>query len=235
MVVLSELSKEGRLPRKDLTGQRFERLVVKEWLGRNKSSVCIWKCICDCGNFKNCRTSDLTSMKTKSCGCFLIEMLTKHGLSSSRVYRAWADIKSRCLNPKNARFASYGGRGIGIFNGWQDDFQAFYDHVGEPPSLKHSIDRIDNELGYYPGNVRWATMDEQQCNRRVTIWVNFRGERQALCHLAKQYNLSADIALNRLKLGWDIEKVLCTPVRKKRFYKNASRRSARTTPSLLSV
>jgi len=81
-------------------------------------------------------------------------------------FRAWQHIKDRCLNPNSARYEYYGGRGIGIYPGWVDNFPAFLSHVGERPSGDFSIDRIDNEGDYTPGNLRWATKRQQMLNRR---------------------------------------------------------------------
>jgi len=91
----------------------------------------------------------------------------KHGLSQTPEYKCWQQIKARCLNPNHIAYAEYGGRGITISSSWENDFQAFLAHVGERPSSKHSLDRIKNELGYEPGNVCWATKEEQNNNRRA--------------------------------------------------------------------
>ncbi len=81
-------------------------------------------------------------------------------------YRIWNGIKQRCLNPNNAAYGRYGGRGISVCPEWQKDFKAFYAHVGSRPDRYHSIDRIDNDGNYEPGNVRWATAGQQAANRR---------------------------------------------------------------------
>jgi len=75
-------------------------------------------------------------------------------------------MKARCHNPNNPKFLDYGGRGIFVCDEWLYDFPAFYDHIGPKPSDAHSVDRINNNLGYQPGNVRWATAEEQANNRR---------------------------------------------------------------------
>lgn len=90
-----------------------------------------------------------------------------HGMTGTKVYRAWNAIKNRCYNKNTAEYKDYGARGISVFEGWVSDFSAFYNHVGDPPSAKHSLDRIDGTKGYEPGNVRWATKSEQAINRRA--------------------------------------------------------------------
>lgn len=98
-------------------------------------------------------------------------------LSYTREYRAWQNIKDRCYNTLNKDYRHYGGRGIGVFDGWLHDFKAFYNYVGERPTAKHSIDRIDNDGDYKPGNVKWSTRREQTNNRRVINSQGFPGIR----------------------------------------------------------
>jgi len=93
-------------------------------------------------------------------------MYLSHGLSKTPEYHCWQQIKARCLNPNHRMFPHYGGRGILIAPEWEHDFPAFLDHVELRPSTDHSLDRVNNALGYVPGNVKWATWIEQANNRR---------------------------------------------------------------------
>lgn len=93
-------------------------------------------------------------------------MYLKHGLSNTPEYKCWQQLKARCLNPNHRAYPDYGGRGITVHESWGDDFMAFLEHVGQRPSPKHSLDRIDNDRGYEPGNVRWVTEGRQNTNRR---------------------------------------------------------------------
>lgn len=155
-----------------LIGTRFNSLIVKELIGRvghNKQ----WRCICDCGNEVIVRSYDLRKGTTKSCGCAnrresALRART-HGQSKSRLYNIWANMLDRCYNQNNKDFKYYGGRGVSVADQWRDDYITFAAYMGERPSPKHSIDRIDTNGDYEPGNVRWATPLQQSRNRRGVL------------------------------------------------------------------
>jgi hypothetical protein len=165
---------------KDRTGIRYGRLTAVQQEGIHKrSGNAQWLCECDCGGTKIVRSSSLQSGNTRSCGCLGDETRsvngkdrTLHGYSKtadgrpSIEYIAWSSAKYRCHCPTNPKFEQYGGRGITMCDEWRNDFQAFYDHIGPKPSPELSLDRIDNDGNYEPGNVRWATASEQRYNQR---------------------------------------------------------------------
>jgi DNA-binding XRE family transcriptional regulator len=97
--------------------------------------------------------------------------MRSHGLSRHWLYPRWAGLKQRCCNPESPHWQDYGGRGITICDQWRDDFAAFLADVGEPPDRDHdwSLDRIDNDAGYAPGNVRWALPADQARNKRNSV------------------------------------------------------------------
>lgn len=138
-----------------------------------------------------------------------------HGLSRTPEYRAWQQIRLRCMDPKHAAYPSYGGRGITLAAEWVDDPAAFVAHVGARPSPKHEIDRVDNERGYEPGNLRWATRSENDRNRRSNRLIEYRGETLPVVTWCERLGLSTTVAYKRLELGWTVERTLETPTRAK--------------------
>lgn len=163
----------------DITGQHIRDFFV---IGRAerpehiKTRQIWWLCRCVCGRTKVLRSSDIRNGDTKSCGCELNSIhkavITKHGGSArdkrgqvTTEYASWAAAKSRCHSVTNKRYHEWGGRGIAMCEEWRNDFAAFRSHMGPKPKGT-SLDRIDNDRGYEPGNCRWATPKQQANNRR---------------------------------------------------------------------
>ena len=136
---------------------------------------------CHCGNIFISRKYYIESGKTKSCGCYHTQIRRKlaiqrnkglnhpskkHGQAKTPIFRIWSLMKNRCNNPKSKDYKNYGGRGIKVCEEWERDFLSFKNHIGERPSNLHSIDRINNEGNYEPGNVKWSTRKEQNNNKR---------------------------------------------------------------------
>src|SRR5882724_8534937 len=106
-----------------------------------------------------------------------------HNLSRTPEYRSWSGIIQRCTNPAKEHYENYGGRGITLHPAWRHDFLAFLAHVGPRPTPKHSIDRINNDLGYVPGNLKWSTITEQRKNTTNNLWISYHGQRRLLCEV----------------------------------------------------
>ena len=191
---------------KDLTGQRVGKWLVLE-RGPNAGYYTRWLCQCECGTMKLVWATHLLKGKTQSCNC------GSHGMTGTPEYYAWRSMKNRCLNENDSSFPNYGGRGIYVCDEWAKSFLAFYKHVGPRPSEGHSLDRLDTNGHYVPGNVRWATRSEQNSNKRSTVYVTFRGQTKTVMSWAKEMSLSPDTVRRRLKKGWPPERALTQPSR----------------------
>ena len=135
---------------------------------------------CSCGTIKKINLASVRAGQSRSCGSCRRSMASrKHGHWRSTEYNIWSHMKQRCHNPKNGSYYKYGGRGIGVCERWRESFEAFLEDVGKRPSMAHTLDRFPNNDGdYEPGNVRWATIDQQASNKRPDIW------RRIVCLLA---------------------------------------------------
>lgn len=200
----------------DLTGKRFGKLVVLE-RADNTISPCgqpqtQWKCRCDCGNVIAVRAQLLKSGKTKSCGC---NISTQKRLSHTRLYHIWQKMISRCQNINDQAYERYGGRGIKVCHEWQGEngFQNFYEWSMKNGYAKNlTIDRKDNNKGYSPDNCRWATMKEQQNNRRNNNLLDLDGERHTIAEWSEITGINAATIRSRLKRGWSIKDTLTKKV-----------------------
>lgn len=137
---------------------------------------------------------------------------TKHGFARDGkrhpVYNIWLAMKDRCYNPNNRFYHRYGGRGISVCALWRRDYSAFIAYMGKRPSPKHSLDRIDNNKGYYPGNVRWATRHQQSHNTSANVFIRFRGKTLSLHEWAEELNIPYGMILQRRHRGLPVHKIL---------------------------
>lgn len=164
-------------------------------------------CRCVCGTEISVVASQLRSGKTKSCGCLMREvnrdMHTTHGMKGTKEYRAWKSIKTRTGNASSGCAHNYMLRGIGMSKEWigPEGFQKFFNEIGSAPSSKHSVDRIDNDRGYEPGNVRWATRSEQNRNTRQVHFVEYGGVSIPLMDASRLSGISYGTLQSRVKRG----------------------------------
>lgn len=152
-------------------GERYGRLTAVRQVGVNDHAQALWECRCDCGNVV-VKSVVLLNRGAKQCRkrCPM-GVHVKHGATThatrSKEYTVWASMKQRCINPSSQKYKYYGGRGITVCQEWVDSFDAFLAHIGyAPKGNRISIDRVDNNGNYEPGNVRWATPYQQVMNRR---------------------------------------------------------------------
>lgn len=203
--------------RLDLIGQQFGRLTVISLAHKDERDQLHWMCKCTCGVEKTVKGGNLQDGNTRSCGCLSRQLVTErsttHGASRSPEYKAWADAKRRCTNPKDKDFPRYGGRGIQfLFN----SFEEFLAHIGTKPHEKLTLDRINVNGDYAPKNIRWATIKEQNNNKRCNVNLVYKGRTQNIAAWARELGIHRDTIRYRLKqLGWSVEKTLGTASRAK--------------------
>lgn len=207
----------------DLTGKQFGRLTVIQYVKSPRG----WLCKCSCGTEKIIASIALRLGRTKSCGCWHSECVTKknitHGKNRTSIYTRWQQMMDRCYNPNNNNYKDYGGRGITVDEPWHV-FENFYKDMGEPTTPKHSLDRIDNNKGYNKNNCRWATNKVQTNNTRRNHIIEFNGQRKTLAQWSELTGLDSSAIRRRLKLNWSIQDTLTIPSNKNHF-KNSSKAS----------
>lgn len=206
-------------------GDIFGRLTVldvhKGGTGRGKSKTIV-NCICECGNEISVQGIKLWSVR--SCGCL------RHNKSGTKIWRAWQAAKRRCYEERNEKYPIYGGRGIVVCYGFHKFFH-FERVLGEPPSIRHSLDRIDVNGNYscgeckeciqkgWPKNVRWAKLIVQAQNKTSNVFFNYKGETLCLTEIARRAKLPPKTIHARIKNGWTFEEAISVPLMSRKFFK----------------
>ena len=206
----------------DLTGMRFGKIVVLSFAGYHEYGwedgvirKPAWLCRCDCGVEKIVRASNLQSRRVVSCGCHRNEISRrprKHGLYNTRVYRIWQSMKNRCFLQNHPTYKDYGARGITVCERWLK-FENFFADMGHPPE-DHSIERLDNDGNYEPGNCVWATRAIQARNRRSNHIIEVNGLSLTIVDWAARIGASPSAIHDRIRRGWDMKRVVTEPVRR---------------------
>lgn len=219
---------EREFPRKHPkfeSGQKIGRLTLKtrQMKTQHKKRIAFWICICECGNETCSRENGLQDGTTKSCGCLgkenSLKQKTTHGLSKHRLTHIHQGMMKRCLDPTDYAFRHYGARGIKICEEWlapaPEGFLNFFNWAlrnGYREGL--SIDRIDVNGNYEPGNCQWASASQQARNRRDTVKVLYKGKEIALADLYDKlpHDVTYDTVKTRIRhLGWDPVKAVTEP------------------------
>lgn len=200
-----------------LVGHRFGRWLVRAV--QSHGSQGYLSCMCDCGTDRAVRVNRLEGGTSRSCGCLAAEEFTvrqtKHGWRPkgkwNATYKAWQSMRERCLNSKNRAWLRYGGRGIKVCERWTM-FANFLADMGDRPAGR-SLDRINNDGDYEPGNCRWATNTEQQNNRAVNRTLTLNGMSKTIARWAKDTGIGYTTIMERLRRGWSVKRALTEPVR----------------------
>ena len=211
----------------DLTGQRFNRLIVIE-PSRTKNGKYAWKCLCDCGNYTIAVGAQLKNGNTKSCGCYKNDIarkrFMKHGLSRTKLFHVYQGMHSRCENKKSRMYKHYGGRGVSVCEEWSGEagvvnFCEWSMDNGYEEGLQ--IDRIDNDGNYEPSNCRWVTCQENLMNKSNTLFYEYNGNKKTLQDWAIVSNIPYKRLRARIKeCGWSFEKAITTPYKMNKNNKN---------------
>lgn len=202
----------------DLTGVVSGSLVViRRVEGKDKQNS-YWLCKCSCGKEIVVSGINIKSGNSKNCGCFRLEKSkTMGGESSTKEYKCWMSIKSRCYSPGHRKYHLYGGRGIKMCDAWLDDYFTFLSDVGRAPSPDLTLDRIDCNKGYEPDNVRWTSYEVQNNNRRdYNVVVTVNGETGTVSQLARKFGLKISTVFEKIRRGCPPEQAFLELVDKKR-------------------
>jgi hypothetical protein len=212
-------------PSHDLTDRRFGSLTAVRGVEAEphlKTRRARWECRCDCGNVVRAFANNLLRGKHQGCGLHkggnIAKTKTRHGKTGTQVYRAWRNMLNRCYNLRVKSYADYGAKGVTVCQAWRDSFDAFYRDMGEPPTSRHTIERLENARGYEPGNCAWATRKQQNRNQTKTRHVTFRGETRPLPEWAEILGVPRVSLWQRLfKYGWDVERAFTAPARPRSY------------------
>lgn len=204
---------------KDLTNQKFGRLeVIKQVRGTKRTS---WLCKCSCGNFKIVTSDSLKSKRVQSCGCLRKEIISKikttHGHRNTRLYRIWANMKSRCYNSNKSNYKYYGALGITVCSEWLQDFENFYNwSINNGYKENLTLDRVNTHDNYNPKNCRWVTTTEQQNNKENNYIICYSGQEHTLAEWSNILKMNYSALWARLKKWhWSIEKAFTTPLKRR--------------------
>ena len=208
---------KGQWAKKDMIGKKFGRLTVLEELPDRAYNRIMYKCLCDCGSTSVVAGQDLRQGKTKSCGCLGHKNKDvphpRHGLTKHPLFHIWGGILQRCYTRTAKNYPNYGARGISVCDLWRYDFLSFYNwSMSNGWKQGLTLDRINPNGDYSPGNCRWVTQSVQNRNKRNSLpKFEWNGESKYLQEWAAEYGINYSTVFSRVKRGWDLEKALITP------------------------
>jgi len=191
--------------KRDWTGVTQGNLTVIKEVGRDHEGNVLWECRCTCG-VVCVKPNKMLAAGTKSCSvqCGVSRSnagRAEHGMYTTKEFKAWTSMKQRCTNPDCTQFKRYGARGISVHSAWLSSFSQFLADIGPAPDKSMTLERIDNNKGYEPGNVRWATRREQSNNRGVTLRSEIDGVEMTLSEIAAMYDVPYHAVFGRYRRG----------------------------------
>lgn len=194
----------------DITGKVYGKLTVISFSHSNSLNN-FWNCKCECGELSVRKAGNLNYGYH---GCRACGKYKRHGMYLSMEYRTWNCMLNRCKS--NYKFtAYYSEKGITVCDRWHK-FENFFEDMGPRPTPEHSIDRIENDKGYYKENCRWATDLEQGNNKTNNIFIEYNGEKLSMAQWGVKTGFKEHVISWRLKKGWSPERIINTPVRFKK-------------------
>lgn len=200
---------------KDITGQKYGRLLVKKYVGNDDFGNARWLCKCECGKETIVIGKSLRFGKTRSCGCLNTEVQNSprklNPRKKERLYTIWKNMRQRCYNPNSSSYRNYGARGIAICDEW-NDYEVFKEWaINNGYSKELSIDRKDVDGNYCPNNCRWANDETQANNKRINKKYLIDGLYLTIPQIARKYKINECVIRRRLNNGWEIEKAAKIP------------------------
>lgn len=200
-------------PAKDMTGQKCGEWTVIRRSPSESTKSALWLCRCSCGNTGVVQGTGLRNGSSTMCKECAGKSIRTHYMSKTREYSIWLGIKQRCFNEGSTSWNRYGKRGITMSSAWIESFEQFYSDMGPRPSVRHSIERIDNDGNYEASNCRWATSREQSLNSRRNVRWTHQGETLTISEWAERVGIDQGTLWMRVRsYRWSVAKALTTPV-----------------------
>jgi len=198
-------------------GSRYGSIVIMH----KEPGKYYWHYRCDCGVVGRVYSGQIGKLK-RCKKCYLKNIGNSrrtHGKCKTRIYRIWQNMKKRCLAKEHSDYAYYGGRGITVCDKWMR-FEGFYADVGEPPSSRHQLDRVDNDGNYEPCNVRWVSRSQNCRNRRSNRLIEWNGEVKTVAEWSEVLGISQGALRQRLHRGWSIQRAFTKGVKSQPAYES---------------
>lgn len=198
----------GGYERKDLSGQKFGRLIVNKFVGENIHGDSLFDCLCECGTKRTVLGYLLRNGNTKSCGCYNKDIITSHGMTGTPIYKLWRRIKDNYYNKNVKGYYKYGAKGIKVCDRWLESFDNFYKDVGDIPSVDSLFCLISEKNDFTPENWEWMTK-KQRCGRRKSNrYLTINGETKIIAEWIKISGAKFNTVTGRLQRGWSHEEAV---------------------------